>query len=59
VLGGSSNNGGEAGQAAGTDIFLMKGADLYFAPGAGNTIRLEGTIADDSLASIEGGSPAA
>lgn len=59
TLGGSSNNGGEAGQAAGTDIFLMKGAELYIAPGAGHTIRLEGTIADDSAASIDGGSPAA
>ena len=58
ALGGSSNNGGESGQAAGTDIFLMKGAELYFAPGAGKTIRLEGTIADDSLASIDGGSSA-
>jgi autotransporter-associated beta strand protein len=56
VLGGSSNNGGEAGQAAGTDIFLMKGGELYLAPGAGKVIRLEGTIADDSTASIEGGS---
>ncbi len=56
VLGGSSNNGGEAGQAAGTDIFLMKGANVTLAPGAGNVIRLEGTIADDSTASIEGGS---
>lgn len=59
TLGGSSNNGGSAGQAAGTDIFLMKGAELYIAPGAGHTIRLEGTIADDSAASIDGGAPAA
>lgn len=59
TLGGSSNNGGSAGQAAGTDIFLMKGAELYIAPGAGKTIRFEGTIADDSAASIDGGAPAA
>lgn len=58
TLGGSSNNGGESGQAAGTDIFLMKGAELYIAPGAGKTVRFEGTIADNSLASIDGGSPA-
>ena len=56
TLGGSSNNGGESGQAVGTDIFLMKGAQLYIAPGAGKTIRFEGTIADNSLASIDGGS---
>ena len=58
TLGGSSNNGGESGQAAGTDIFLMKGANLLIAPGAGHTIRFEGTIADNSLASIDGGAPA-
>jgi autotransporter-associated beta strand protein len=58
ALGGSSNNSGESGQAAGTDIFLMRGAQLYIAPGAGKTIRFEGTIADDSAASIDGGAPA-
>lgn len=55
TLGGSSNNGGESGQAVGTDVFLMKGAQLYIAPGAGKTVRFEGTIADNSLASIDGG----
>ncbi|MDC1398955.1 hypothetical protein N8306_00335 [Yoonia sp.] len=55
VLGGSSTNRGEAGQAVGSDLFVMKGARVDLAPGAGNTIRFEGSIADDSIASIEGG----
>ncbi|MBR2575377.1 MAG: autotransporter-associated beta strand repeat-containing protein [Loktanella sp.] len=54
ALGGSSTNRGEAGQSAGTDLFMMKGSDVILTPGAGNTIRFEGSIADDSLASIEG-----
>lgn len=54
VLAGSSNNGGEAGQAAGTDLFMMRGSTVTLAPGAGNTIRFEGSIADDSAASIDG-----
>ena len=56
VLGGSSTNGGEAGQAAGGDLFIMKGARVDLMPGAGKTIRFEGAIADNSIASIEGGS---
>ncbi|NML47539.1 hypothetical protein HHL11_27570 [Ramlibacter sp. G-1-2-2] len=52
VLAGSSNNGGAAGQAAGSDIFMMKGSNVLLAPGAGHTIRIEGSIADDSTASI-------
>lgn len=56
VLGGSSNNGGEAGQTAGSDLFIMKGANVLLAPGVGKTIRIEGQIADDSAASIGGGS---
>jgi autotransporter-associated beta strand protein len=43
---------GSTGQAAGTDIFLMKGADLLFSPGLGNVITVNGSIADDSAASI-------
>ncbi|NMN03174.1 MULTISPECIES: autotransporter-associated beta strand repeat-containing protein [unclassified Novosphingobium] len=56
VLAGSSNNGGEAGQSAGSDLFMMKGSMVTLAPGAGHTIRFEGTIADDSAASIGGAS---
>lgn len=54
VYGGSSNNGGEAGEAVGTDLFMMRGSNVTLAPGAGNTIRFEGSIADDSAASIGG-----
>jgi fibronectin-binding autotransporter adhesin len=43
---------GATGQAAGTDIFLMKGANLLFKPGAGNVVTVNGSIADDSAASI-------
>jgi autotransporter-associated beta strand protein len=56
ALAGSSNNGGAPGQAAGSDIFMMKGADVLLAPGVGKTIRIEGQIADDSSASIASGS---
>ncbi|WP_301542540.1 autotransporter-associated beta strand repeat-containing protein [Cupriavidus basilensis] len=55
VLAGSSNNGGQAGQASGSDIFMMKGSNVLLAPGVGNTIRIEGQIADDSAASIASG----
>lgn len=43
---------GAAGQAVGTDIFVMKGADLLFRPGAGSVVTVNGSIADDSAASI-------
>jgi hypothetical protein len=56
ALAGSSNNGGEAGQAAGTDLFVMRGGSVTLAPGAGKTIRFEGSIADNSAASIGGAS---
>ena len=56
VFGGSSENDGEAGQAAGTDLFMMKGSTVNLMPGVGNTIRFEGSIADDSAASIDGAS---
>lgn len=54
VYAGSSNNGGEAGQAVGTDLFMMRGSNVTLSPGAGNVIRFEGSIADDSAASIDG-----
>nr|WP_315459270.1 autotransporter-associated beta strand repeat-containing protein [uncultured Sphingorhabdus sp.] len=56
VLGGSSDNGGEAGEAVGSDLFMMKGSNVNLLPGVGNTIRFEGSIADDSAASIGGAS---
>lgn len=54
VYGGSSENGGDAGQAAGTDLFMMKGSTVNLDAGDGNTITFNGTIADDSKASISG-----
>ena len=56
VLAGSSNNDGAAGEAAGTDLFVMKGADVLLSPGTGNTITLRGSIADNSASSY-GGAP--
>ncbi|WP_121114367.1 autotransporter outer membrane beta-barrel domain-containing protein [Croceibacterium ferulae] len=58
-LAGSSNNGGSAGKAIGSDLFMMKGSNVTLTPGAGNTIRFEGTIADDSSASYAGAAYAA
>jgi len=56
VLAGTSANGGGAGDAAGSDIFMMKGSLVTLAPGAGHTIRIEGSIADDSAAGMDGAS---
>ena len=56
VLAGTSANGGGAGDAAGSDIFMMKGSTVTLAPGAGHTIRIEGSIADDSAAGMDGAS---
>lgn len=52
VLDGDSANGGASGQAAGTDLFIMQGATVNLAPGAGQYIIFNGTIADNSAASI-------
>lgn len=54
ALGGSSNNQGESGQAGGTDLFVMKGADVLLAPGHDNVVRFEGTIGDDSQGTLDG-----
>jgi autotransporter-associated beta strand protein len=59
VMGGSSLNGGTAGEAVGSDLFVMKGATVLLAPGEGNTITFNGTIADDSRASYADASNAA
>lgn len=50
--GGSSLNNGVAGQGVGTDLFMMKGSTVTINPGDGNTVTFNGTIADDSAASI-------
>lgn len=50
---GGTGNGTAA--AAGSDIFVMTGAGIILAPGTGNTITVNGSIADDSVASLPGG----
>ncbi|MBV9418379.1 MAG: autotransporter-associated beta strand repeat-containing protein, partial [Alphaproteobacteria bacterium] len=52
VVGGKSATGGVAGDAAGTDMFIMSGASVTLDPGAGFVQTFNGTIADDSIASI-------
>jgi autotransporter-associated beta strand protein len=52
VVGGSSLNGGAAGGAAGSDLFMMTGSNVVLDPGQGNVITFNGSIADDSVASI-------
>ena len=55
AVGGSTfSQFGEAGSSAGTDLFMMKGSDVRLQPGKGNTIRFDGSIADDSLATNDG-----
>jgi fibronectin-binding autotransporter adhesin len=54
--GGSSLNGGAAGEDAGADLFMMKGSTVVLDAGVGNTIIFNGGIADDSAASINGAS---
>ena len=56
VRGGTGDfaNKGESGDAAGTDLFMMKGANVILDAGAGKTITFNGTIADDSSASMDG-----
>jgi fibronectin-binding autotransporter adhesin len=52
AFGGASSNGGVAGNGVGTDLFMMAGSSVLIAPGAGNVITFNGTIADNSTASI-------
>ena len=54
VTGGASLNGGKAGDSAGTDIFVMTGGNVVLDPGTGHVVTINGTIADDSEASIGG-----
>ncbi|WP_347303018.1 autotransporter-associated beta strand repeat-containing protein [Croceibacterium sp. TMG7-5b_MA50] len=56
ALAGSSNNGGLSGNAAGSDLFMMRGSSVTLSPGEGKVITFNGTIADDSAASIGGSS---
>jgi hypothetical protein len=56
VIAGSSNNGGSAGESAGTALFMMKGSTVNLMPGFGNTIIFNDTIADDSASSYGGAS---
>jgi len=60
VAGGSTSSlHGTAGTSAGSDLFIMKGANVTLSPGLGNTIRFEGDIADDSRATDDDFSNAA
>ncbi|MBV1776764.1 autotransporter-associated beta strand repeat-containing protein [Burkholderiaceae bacterium DAT-1] len=52
VIGGVSKKGGNAGQAAGTDLFMMKDSIVSLLAGKGNTITFNGSIADNSAASV-------
>jgi len=59
TVAGSSVNGGAAGNSAGADLFIMTGANVTMAPGTGNTITFNDSIADDSASSIGSASIAA
>jgi hypothetical protein len=49
----ASISAGAAGGAAGSDIFMMTGALVTLTPGAGNVITINGSIADDSAATMD------
>jgi hypothetical protein len=59
VTAGAGNGGGTNGAAAGTDLFLMSSGSYLFAPALGQTLTFNGSIADDSAASLPGGTYAA
>ena len=52
AIGGQSQTGGASGTGGGTDLFMMTGSTVLIAPGAGNVVTFNGSIADDSFASI-------
>ncbi len=52
AVGGQSQTGGTVGSGAGTDLFMMTGSTVMIAPGAGKVVTFNGSIADDSAASI-------
>ena len=51
----TGGTGAHNGAAAGSSIFVMTGAGIVIAPGMNNTITVNGTIADDSAASLSAG----
>ncbi len=62
VEGGSSTNGGQSGNAAGADLFMMKGSSVVIRPGTtvlvgggvtDNVVTFNGTIGDDSRESYD------
>jgi autotransporter-associated beta strand protein len=55
VNAGTGAGSGTNGTAAGQDLFLQSGATTTFAPAASNTLTINGTIADDSAASVPTG----
>ncbi|MDR6133954.1 autotransporter-associated beta strand protein, partial [Sphingomonas sp. SORGH_AS802] len=59
ALSGSSNNNGVAGNAAGSDLFMMRDSNVTLSPGQGRTIRFEGSIGDDSAATYRNAAYAA
>ena len=52
---GEGAGGGAKGAEVGTDLFLMSGTTATFSPDAGKTLTFNGTISDDSLASLPTG----
>lgn len=52
--GSTTSQFGEAGSGEGTDLFIMKGANVRLDPGIGKVIRFDGSIADDSKATNDG-----
>jgi uncharacterized protein with beta-barrel porin domain len=55
VTAGTGGGVGNNGAAAGSDLFLTSGTTTTFSPGTGNTLTFNGTIADDSSASVPTG----
>ncbi len=53
AIGGASLNNGAGGGSTGSDMFIMPGGIVKLAPGAGNVITFNGSIADYSTASNE------
>jgi uncharacterized protein YhjY with autotransporter beta-barrel domain len=51
----TAGTGSNPGAAKGTGLFVMTGAGTTFAPGTGNTITINDTIADDSIGSLPNG----
>ncbi len=49
----NSTAAGAAGGALGSDIFMMTGSSVRLAAGTGNVIKINGSIADDSAASMD------